>query len=338
VASFFERFVVGANDGMAIRNTDLERGRAVSVSAVSRFGVLLAFAGCAVGPTFKKPQATVNESWRAGGDPRVSTQSSTDSSWWKTFSDSALDRLVELAYRQNLPLQIAGLRIVEARAQLAVVAGKQYPQVQMATASATALGLSENVVNIPNIPRHFGTYQIGFDAAWEVDLWGKYRRGVEAETATLLGSVASYDSALVSLAAEVARTYVVVRTFEVLIAQTEENVRVQQEALEIAESRFRNGATSELDPTQAMSLLQSTRAAIPELTTGLAQARNALSTLVGQPPGTVDALLAGPQEIPKAPAKVFVGVPAEMLRRRPDIRNAELLAAAQCARIGVAKA
>jgi len=322
---------------MRVHNTALDRGRAILVS-VSRLGVLLALGGCAVGPTFKTPQATVNESWRLESDPHLSTQTASDSLWWRTFGDSALDRLVELAYRQNLPLQIAGLRIVEARAQLAVVTGKQYPQIQMATASATALGISENVVNIPNLPRHFGTYQVGFDAAWELDFWGKYRRGVEAEAATLLGSVADYDSALASLIAEVARTYVVVRTFEVLIAQTQENVRVQEQALEIAESRFRNGATSELDPTQATSLLQSTRASIPQLTTGLEQARNALSTLLGQPPGTVNALLAGPKEIPKAPEKVFVGVPAEMLRRRPDIRSAELLAAAQCARIGVAKA
>ena len=329
---------MGANDGRTVRNTAFDRGRAISVSVCSWLGVLLLFEGCAVGPNFKPPQATVNESWRAGGDPRVSTQTAADSLWWRAFGDSALDRLVELAYRQNLPLQIAGLRIVEARAQLAVVTGMQFPQTQLATGSATAIGLSKNVVNIPNLPRNFGIYQVGFDAAWELDFWGKYRRGVEAEAATLLGSVANYESALVSLTAEVARTYVVVRTFEVLIAQTEENARVQEQALEIAQSRFRNGATSELDPTQATTLLQSTRASIPRLATGLEQARNALSTILGQPPGTIEALLAGPKEIPKAPAKVFVGVPAEMLRRRPDIRGAELLAAAQCARIGVAKA
>ena len=236
---------------MTVRNTAFDRGRAISLGGASSLGVLLVLGGCAVGPTFKPPQATVNESWRASGDPRVSTQTTADSSWWRAFGDSTLDRLVELAYRQNLPLQIAGLRIVEARAQLAVVTGLQFPQTQLATGSATAIGLSKNVVNIPNLPRNFGIYQVGFDAAWELDFWGKYRRGVEAEAATLLGSVASYESALVSLTAEVARTYVVVRTFEVLIAQTEENARVQEQALEIAQSRFRNGATSELDPTQA---------------------------------------------------------------------------------------
>jgi NodT family efflux transporter outer membrane factor (OMF) lipoprotein len=329
---------MGENDGMTVGNIGFDGGRPASVNVGWQLGVLLVLAGCAVGPTFKNPQVTVNDSWRAAGDPRISRQTAADSAWWRAFNDSTLDHLVELAYQQNLPLQIAGLRIVEARAQLAVVTGRLYPQVQAATASATAIGVSQNVVNIPNLPRNFGVYQIGFDAGWELDFWGKYRRGVEAEAATLLGSIASYDSALVSLTAEVARTYVVVRTFEVLIAQTEQNVRVQTEALEIAQSRFRNGATSELDPTQATTLLQSTQASIPQLRTELQQARNALSTLLGQPPGTIDALLAGAKEIPRAPERVFAGVPAEMLRRRPDIRTAELLAAAQCARIGVAKA
>ncbi len=141
-----------------------------------------------------------------------------------------------------------------------------------------------------------------------------------------------------SLTAEVARTYVAVRTFEVLIAQARNNADIQDQALKIAQSRFQNGATSELDVTQATTLLASTRATIPGLQAQLQQARNALSTLLGQPPGVADSLLGGPQEIPQAPAKVAVSVPAEMLRRRPDIRSAELNAAAQCARIGVAKA
>ena len=296
-------------------------------------------AGCAVGPTFTNPQATVPaELARDAAIPQIATQTAADSLWWKAFNDPALDRLVELAYRQNLPLQIAGLRIVRRAPSWASPPGRQFPAVQVASGSATAVGLTEHAANVADFDRNFCDYQLGFDAVWELDFWGKYRRGVEAETASLLASVADYYSALVSLTAEVARTYVVIRTFEVLIEQAQENARLQEEGLRIAESRFRNGATSELDVTQATTLLESTRASIPQLQIGLQQARNALSTLLGQPTGTVDALLAGPKEIPKAPAKVAVGVPAEMLRRRPDIRSAELLAAAQCARIGVAKA
>jgi NodT family efflux transporter outer membrane factor (OMF) lipoprotein len=221
---------------------------------------------------------------------------------------------------------------------LGVATGRQYPQVQVVGGSVSAVGVPKQIANVTGIDRNFVHYDLGFDAAWELDFWGKYRRGVETETASLLATVADYYAAVVSLTAEVARTYAVVRTFQVLIAQAQQNAMLQAESLRIAESRFQNGATSELDVSQATTLLESTRASIPQLQTGARQAQNALSTLVGQPTGALDGLLAGSGQIPEAPANVSISVPAEMLRRRPDIRSAELLAAAQCARIGVAKA
>lgn len=161
---------------------------------------------------------------------------------------------------------------------------------------------------------------------------------MRAASADYLASVADYDDALVSLSAEVARTYAVIRTFEMLIDLARQNVRVQEEGQQIAESRFRNGATSELDVVQATNLLESTRATIPVLELGQRQAHNALSTLLGRPTGYVESLLGAPRGIPAPPAQVAVSVPAEMLRRRPDIRGAELRAVAQCERIGIAKA
>ncbi|MCY1041567.1 efflux transporter outer membrane subunit [Corallococcus sp. bb12-1] len=321
-------------------------GRASFVGAWPLLGVLTALSGCTVGPNFTKPEAVVAKEWRTQGDPRLSTQAAVDTQWWKSFGDPALDRLVEIAYRQNLPLQIAGLRIVEARAQLGILTGRQYPQLQVATGSAAAVGRSENsaaanlvdLANVGPIDRHYLEYQLGFDALWEVDFWGKYRRGVESGAAGLLASVADYQSSLVAITAEVARTYVLVRTFEMLIDQGRENVRIQEEGFRIAQSRFSNGVTSELDVAQAATLLESTRATIPQLEGGLEQARNALSTLLGQPTGAVETLLAGPRQVPLAPATVAVGMPAEILRRRPDVRSAELFAAAQCARIGIAEA
>lgn len=305
---------------------------------VSLAGFVAVLGACSVGPNFKPPDVTVNESWKAKSDPRISTQTAVDNQWWKGFHDSALDHLVELAQGANLPLQVAALRIVEARAQYGVATGRQFPQIQVATAGATAVGITQNEASILNLDRNFGLYQAGFDAVWELDFWGKYRRGVEAEAASLLGSVADYYYVLISLTAEVARTYVTIRTFEVLIEQARQNAAVQERSLHIAESRFRNGATSELDVSQASALLETTRASIPQLLVKLEQLHNALSTLLGQSTGTVATLLAGPKAIPKAPARVAVNVPAEMLRRRPDIRSAELYAAAQCARIGIAKA
>jgi NodT family efflux transporter outer membrane factor (OMF) lipoprotein len=220
---------------------------------------------------------------------------------------------------------------------LGIAVGRQYPQIQEAFGGAAGVGLSKNAANSLGIDRSFWDYQLGFDAEWEMDFWGKFRRDVEAASAGFIASVADYDDALVSLTAEVARTYTVIRTFEVFIELTVENAKVQEEGLEIAESRFRNGVTTELDVTQARTLLESTRASIPELQSGLRQAENAMSTLLGQPTGTVRVLLGEQKGIPTAPAEVAVSVPAELLRRRPDIRTAELLAAAQCARIGVAK-
>lgn len=301
-------------------------------------GVSLMCAACTVGPDFKRPVVPVAPAWRAKDDPRLATQTATDSSWWKSFADPTLDRLVEVAQAENLSLRVAGLRIVEARARLAVVSGKQFPQLQVAYGSAAAQGITQYQATGLNLDRNFLDFQLGFDAVWELDFWGKYRRGVQAEAASLLATVADYYSAVVSLTAEVARTYATIRTYEVLVEQARSNVSLQEDGLNIAESRFRNGATSELDVTQATTLLESTRATIPELEVGAQQARNALCTLLGKSVGSFDELLTGPKEIPRAPLRVAVSVPAEMLRRRPDIRRAELQAAAQCARIGVAKA
>jgi len=311
----------------------MDRPRIVWVLAL-----LAANTGCAVGPDFKRPETAVTASWHNARDPRLAAQAAADTQWWKAFNDPALDRLVELAYRQNLPLQIAGLRIVEARAQFGVATGLQFPQKQQVSADLTAIGLTKPIADITMLGRHLLSYQIGFDAAWELDFWGKYRRGVEAEAAVLLASVADYQSALVSLTAEVARAYVAIRTSEVLVRLAQDNAKIQEQGLDIARSRFKNGATSELDPSQATTLLESTRATVPQFQVEQQQQTNALATLLGQPAGGIEALLAGAPEIPKPPAQVAVGVPAEMLRRRPDIRSAELAAAAQCARIGVAKA
>jgi NodT family efflux transporter outer membrane factor (OMF) lipoprotein len=316
------------------------RGHATpaGLAASAVLSVPLALGGCSVGPNFTRPEVKVNANWQTQSDPRITTQTAVDLQWWKTFDDMALDRLIQLAYRQNLPLQVAGLKIVEARAQLGIATGLQFPQQQELFASGSAVGLSKNGPNVENFDRHYLNFLTGFDATWELDFWGKYRRGVETEADTLVASIADYYSAIVSLTAEVARTYAVIRTFEVLIDLALQNARVQEEGRRLADARFRNGATSELDVTQATTQLEGTLASIPRLQIELVQARNALSTLLGQPTGAVEALLVGPKEIPKTPAKVAVSVPAEMLRRRPDIRSAELIAAAQCARIGVAKA
>src|SRR5262249_28259991 len=271
-------------------------------------------------------------------DSLLAARSEADSAWWKAFQDPTLDQLIELAYHQNLSLQVAGVRIMEARAQLGLAVGNQYPQVQAIFANATGVQISKHSANSLLADHNYWDYQVGFDALWEIDFWRKFHRDVRAASETYLATVADYDNALVSLTAEVARTYAVVRTFEALLDQARQNAALQAEGLRIADARFRHGATSELDVAQATTLLEDTRATIPELEIGLKQAENALCTLVAQPTGTLDAILQGSKGIPAPPAQTGITVPAEMLRRRPDIRSAELTAAAQCERIGVAKA
>jgi NodT family efflux transporter outer membrane factor (OMF) lipoprotein len=293
-------------------------------------------AACAVGPEYKRPEVQLNNNWMAP-DSRVATESSVAITWWKSFNDPALDRLIDLAFRQNLPLKVAGLRIMESRARLGLAIGQQYPQFQAATGSATAIGLSDRTFNNAQFDTNYQDYQVGFDASWEIDFWGKYAKGVTAEKSGYLASVADYDNLLVSLLAEVARTYAVIRTFEALLAQARENVAVQEEGLRIAEARFSSGATSELDVTQSRTLLESTRTTIPQLEASLQQAQNALSTLLGQNTGSLGDLLGATAPIPAAPAAVVISVPADMMRRRADVRSAELNAMAQSDRIGIAK-
>jgi NodT family efflux transporter outer membrane factor (OMF) lipoprotein len=302
------------------------------------FGLMLGISGCAVGPDFEPPEAKVQTNWIEKHDARVETKRDVKCGWWRVFKDSTLDELVERASEQNLPVQIAGLRILEARAQLGVAIGKMYPQDQEGFGGAQTVKLSSRLLEQSGFPHYFMNFNIGFDAVWELDFWGRFRRNVEATDAAMLATVADYDNALVSLTAEVARTYAEMRTFEVLIQIAYENAKTQKEGLEIAQSRFRNGATSELDVTQARALYESTLADIPQLQANLERTKNALSILLGQPPGAVEALLRGPQKIPSASRKVAIGLPAELLRRRPDIRSAELNAAAESARIGVAEA
>ena len=297
------------------------------------------FASCAtLGPDFETPDSDVADEWIDIEDSKVKSESDDLAEWWSVFNDPILDSLISSAYKQNLTLQIVGLRVLEARAQLGIAKGNLYPQVQQARGGATYNKISKNVANSSFGDLNYWDFDAGFDAAWELDFWGKFKRGIESADASLLANMAAYDDFLVSLLAEVANAYVTIRTFEKRIVLAEENVTLQKRSLRITEVRFQNGATTELDVQQAKTLLRNTQATIPQLETGDRQARHALSTLLGKPPSELNDILAGVNEIPVAPTEVAAGIPAELLRRRPDIRRAELETAAQSALIGVAKA
>jgi len=300
---------------------------------------MLLFGGCTmVGPDYVKPTAPEPQKWIESRSPKIESRQGKFSDWWIVFNDPALNELIGAAYQQNLTLQIAGLRIYEARAQLGIAFGFQFPQTQQGVGSASLNQLSKNAPNAANADRYYSNYDIGLDAAWELDIWGKFRRGVQSSVANLEATIANYDDILVSLTGEVARTYIVLRTSEERLAVARQNVEIQKRSLDIAEVRFKAGAVTELDVSQARALLSSTRASLPGFATDVRQAKNALAILLGKLPGEIDAMLAGPGLIPKVPAEVAVGIPAELLRRRPDIRFAERQLAAQSARIGFAKA
>jgi NodT family efflux transporter outer membrane factor (OMF) lipoprotein len=291
-----------------------------------------------VGPDYVKPDAPEPENWLESNEPEIQTEDTNVRDWWIVFNAPVLNDLIEAAYQQNLPLQIAGLRIYEARAQLGIAFGFQYPQTQQGAGSGSLNQISKNTPNAAASDRYYSSYDIGLDAAWELDVWGKFRRAVQSGVANLEATIADYDDILVSLTAEVARTFIVLRTSEERLKVARANVKIQRRSLEITEVRFKAGAVTELDVTQARSLLNSTEASIPGFESDIRQAKNALAILLGKLPGEIDAMLGGSGLIPQIPAQVAVGIPAELLRRRPDIRVAERQLAAQSARIGFAKA
>jgi NodT family efflux transporter outer membrane factor (OMF) lipoprotein len=300
---------------------------------------ILASACTKVGPNFVRPEPTVSPAWMETGDKRVGRESMDYRNWWRVFNDPVLDRLIDRAYRENLSLRIAGVRVLEARAQLGIAVGEFYPQTQQASGYLQYNRVSERSPQAFAISKFtYSQDQIGVGASWELDFWGKFRRAIESANAAWLATVADYDSVLVSLTADVAGTYILIRTLEKRVQIARENVEAQRESLKIAEVRLEHGTTSRLDVEQAQTVLNNTLASIPALETQLRQAQNALCLLLGLPPSDLGDALAGVTDIPVSPLQVAVGIPADLLRRRPDIRSAEQQAAAQSALIGVAKA
>lgn len=308
------------------------------------FFSFLLMSGCAmVGPDFQTPEAQVAQAWSQAGQDAVTQGSADHETWWQNFNDPALNDLINKAYSQNLDLQIAGLRVYEARALLGFAAGTLYPQSQSLRGSASTIKISENSDPVSALPpglfdRDFNRYGVGFDAAWELDFWGRFRRGIESADANFAASIATYDDFMVTLSGEVATAYVLLRSLEERLSYAESNVAIQQRSLEIADVRFRNGLVTELDVQLAKALLGNTRSLIPEFNKRIRQTRLALSLLLGMPPNDLQDIIGGRGVIPDMPNSIALGAPADLLRRRPDIRRAELLAAAQSARIGIAEA
>jgi NodT family efflux transporter outer membrane factor (OMF) lipoprotein len=320
--------------------------------------------GFKVGPNYERPPAPVPPEWIEGQDARVRGHELRDGDWWNVFQDPVLDSLIHTAYQQNLTLRAVGMRVLEARAQQAIAVGNFFPQTQLARGEYSRVNLSKNAPNNPTtvfpllrgitnqlgLPppaagfvNNYSDWQAGFNLSWELDFWGRFRRAIESANASLDVSVENYDDALVTLLADVATNYVEFRVAQQRIRIASDNVRRQEILMAKAEKQFKTGTLTKLDVAQLRTLLEQTRSTIPALQIALGQANDTLCILLGLPPHDLEPELGpgpdlGSQPMPKTPLWVAAGIPADLLRRRPDVRSAERQVAAQSAQIGVAEA
>jgi NodT family efflux transporter outer membrane factor (OMF) lipoprotein len=291
-----------------------------------------------VGPDFVRPEVPVNPEWLDAELGEFETDAADLEAWWQVLEDPVLDELIATARRENNNLEIAGLRVLESQARLNIAIGNKYPQQQVLAGNVSAIGASETTPNTGTTDTNFTEFNVGASVVWEIDFWGRFRRGIESADAGMLASIASYDEALLLLTAQVADVYALIRATEEQLRLARDSYAIQERSYKIAEVLYRNGSSSELDALQAKTQLLGTAAVIPDLETSLRQLKNALAVLLGRTPGNIDDILKGEGDLPTIPDSVAVGIPANVLRQRPDVRRAELQALAQNALVGVAEA
>lgn len=292
--------------------------------------------GCSVGPNYKQPELKTPDAFSQA----ATTQPAGDvSQWWKSFNDPTLNELIDRAVAQNLDLKIAAARLREARAFRGISNSKFFPQVDGAGAY-TATRSSENTGAFQLPDRDSELYQLGFDATWEIDVFGGLRREVQSADALIGSAIENQRDALVTLTAEVARNYIILRGNQREITITQNNIRTQQDTLDLQNTRFKAGISSDLDVARAEAQVATTTSTLPVFQTNARTAIHRLGVLLGQDPGSLAAELMVESPIPSVEGwpTVPVGLPSELLRRRPDIRRAERDLASATANIGAAVA
>jgi NodT family efflux transporter outer membrane factor (OMF) lipoprotein len=309
-------------------------------TATLLWSACLTLGGCTMlGPDFARPAVPWAQDWSGNTGRTLSADAEAHArpvgdDWWRSFDDPVLDDLVAEAQRRNPGVRLAAMRILESRAQLGIAGSGLYPQVQQVSANALRAGQRQS----RGASTAFWSASAGFNIAWEMDFWGKYRRGIESADAGYFASIAQYDDVQVLVAAQAAGLYGSIRTTELRLRIAHENAEIQKRSLQITERLFKSGNESELDVQQARSLYLGTLATIPEFEGVLRQSQNALAVLLGRPPGPLPEMAAGQGRIPRAELGLIVDVPADLLRRRPDVRTAEMQLAAQSALIGISEA
>jgi NodT family efflux transporter outer membrane factor (OMF) lipoprotein len=300
---------------------------------------VLGLSGCVrLGPDFQSPKPSWIDRWSSPALEQSSQRSLNPDlrQWWQVFGDPLLDHLIAAADAYNSDLKIAGLRVMEARAQLGIAQSGRYPQLQQASADSLYFNRRQSGGNNPQ-DSHFWQYSAGFDIGWELDFWGRFSRAIESADASYFAAQANYEDVLVLLRAQVADTYFSLRTTEARLRVARENAKQQKRNFEITEKLFNSGQQAELDLQQARTQYLGTLSTIPNFEDQLLRTRNALAVLIGQPPGALPQLVDNEGLIPLVDRAVLQDVPASLLLRRPDVRAAELNIAAQSALIGVAE-
>ena len=304
--------------------------------ALTAIVMTLSLPGCiTVGPDYEKPDTDVPQKWELPEDPAVKPDAGNIQKWWSVFQDPILDGLIKSAGENNLDLRNAYARVKQARAQVGVARGELLPALD-ASGSYSQSKTSEYDA-VPGGPVIDNT-QIGANASWEIDFWGRIRRSVESATADWQASEEDRVDIMITLYAEVAQAYFDLRSAQARLGAAYENIISQKEVLKLTESRFRNGLATDLDVSQAETVLASTEAEVPPLKISQEQALNTIDLLLGNQPGRSRDLLEPVKPLPQPPTQVAVGMPANIMRQRPDIRKAERQLASATAQIGVAKA
>jgi NodT family efflux transporter outer membrane factor (OMF) lipoprotein len=326
-------------------------------------GAVLLLCACTVGPNFQAPSWASPASWFAGPkekvppEPSVPVAAPVDPNWWTLFNDNELTTLERQVAAENLDVRAATTRLAESRAQLGIARSAQFPtfnangsyerekpsEFGIFAASPNAIGANGAEGNTTgglkgsHVPA-FDIYQAGFDASWELDLWGGVRRSVESANASVQAAAEARRATLLSSLAEVARDYIGLRGVQTQLRIARDNVRTAGQSLQLTQQRAAGGVTTDLDVANASAQLRTTMAQIPQLEQQEAAEINALSFLLGQPPNALRGELAEAQPVPPVPPRVPVGLPSELARRRPDVVQAEAQLHAATATIGVAVA
>ncbi len=314
-----------------------EIGKVLTGPMAKAFVILLMLNGCMkVGPDYTKVEPNLPPKWHtelAGGLTPAEMQAETLAHWWTTLDEPELTALMERTVRGNLDIQIALARIREARALRGISRADLFPTLDASASAVKSRGSENSGRGTEN-----NLYSAGFDAGWELDIFGGARRAVEAAQADLEAAQEDLHATMVSLLAEVALNYVDMRTFQTRLSVTEANIKTQQETYDLNSSMYQAGMINELVVQQSLRILESSRSQIPTLESGMSAAKNRLAVLLGMQPGELHGKLGEQRPLPMLPPSVAVGIPAETLRQRPDILKAERNLAAQTARIGVATA